>query len=57
MSKLKRYEVTVSKQGTALVEAEDSDHAEQIARDQEADGCFWMDLIVEAKELPLDPQT
>ena len=57
MSKLKRYEVTVSKQGTALVEAEDSDHAEQIARDQEANGCFWMDLIVEAKELPLDPQT
>lgn len=50
--KIKTYDVTITKQGVIRVEAESAEHAEQIARDQEADGCFFMDLVVEAQYVP-----
>ena len=47
-----KYQVTVVKQGTIIVEAESPEHADQIARDKDVDGCFWMDYIVEVEEQP-----
>jgi hypothetical protein len=48
---LKVFWVTITKQGVVKVEAEDAEHAEQIARDQEADACFDMDIQVEVEEV------
>ena len=48
---MKTYFVTITKQGTVKVEAENEDDAAQIARDQEADGCFGMDIFVDVEEM------
>jgi hypothetical protein len=47
---MKAYTVTITKYGTETIEANSLEEAEEIARDQEAEGAFFMNIDVVAEE-------
>ena len=48
---MKTYTVTITKYGTETIEASSAEEAEEIARDQEAEGSFFMNMEVNVEEL------
>ena len=48
---MKTFAVTISKQGTELIEAETEEQAMDIARNMEAEGAFWLDIEIAAQEI------
>jgi len=44
---MNKYRVAITKVGYVEVDAESRDHADEIARSQEADGCVEMDIEVD----------
>ena len=48
---MKTFAVTISKQGTELIEAETEEQAMDIARNMEAEGAFWLDIEVATQEI------
>lgn len=51
------YIVDISKMASIEVEADNTDMADQIARDQEADGCIGLDLQVDVRPLVFDDRS